>query len=81
MIFLGGCNNQKKSNTNPTEQEDFVSVVLKINMPLNFDDLDELFEIPITKILQRENIGSIIGDGSPIDEYGPYMTDIEFDIH
>lgn len=80
-IFLVGCKSEKQNSTDlKKEQEELIAIVLKINMPLNFDDLDDLFEFPMTESLQKGKIGTIVGDGSPVNEYGPYATDIEFDI-
>lgn len=62
------------------EKNNYIYATLKINMPLNFEDLDELFEFPMMEYMDKYEIGEITGDGSPMDEFGPYATDIEFDI-
>jgi len=82
---------RKSNNRNETQKtkeykekenkyDNYLYIVLKINMPLNFDDLDNIFEFPMTDYLEEKEIGEIIGDGSPLDTYGPYATDIEFEI-
>lgn len=83
LIFLVGCSFQKgkdkKEESNPNSSEDsYLFVVLSMNMPLQYDDLDELFEFPMMDYLEEHAIGEIIRDGFPIDEFGPYATDIEF---
>lgn len=78
-LFLGGCS--EKEDNNVTNNKDFIHMTLKINMPLNFDDLDSYFEFPLSEVLESNNIGSIEGDGTPIGDYGPYATDIEFEIY
>lgn len=75
IFVLIGC---EKDNSN---KNDNLFVVLNINMPLSFDDLDNYFELFLTEELEKNNIGKIIGDGSPIDEFGPYATEIEFVIN
>lgn len=71
IFVITGCSTKKSENQ---------YVTLKINMPLNFDDLDNIFETSMSSYLEEKEIGEIIGDGSPVDDYGPYATDIEFDI-
>jgi len=77
-FMVSGCS-YKKNNSSSTE-EYFNRAVLKINMPLNFDDLDSYFELPLSDSLESNDIGSIVGDGTPIGDYGPYATEIEFNI-
>lgn len=77
FFSITGCT-RKKEEKDDTNR--YVYVTLKINMPLNFEDLDETFIFSMTEYMEKEDIGEIIGDGSPVDEYGPYLTDIEFDI-
>jgi len=61
--------------------EKYNYVILRINMPLNFDDLDNLFEIPLQEILEKDYIGEITGDALPLNkEKIPCATDIEFEI-
>lgn len=75
IVIIGFYINKKES-----ENMNYIYATLKINMPLNFEDLDNLFEIPMSDYMDKYDIGEITGDGSPIDEFGPYATDIEFDI-
>lgn len=87
LLFIVGCSFQKeksqekeKSNYNPSEKS-YIPVVLSINMPLQYDDLDQIFEFPMMDYLEKNDIGEITGDGFPVDEFGPYATDIEFYIN
>lgn len=78
-LFVGGCSVKKDGSASLDDGSKHVT--LKINMPLNFDDLDSYFELPLLEVLESDNIGSIDGDGTPIGDYGPYLTDIEFNIN
>jgi len=50
-------------------------------MPLSLDDLDSYFEFSLSDSLEKDKIGSIVGDGTPIGDYGPYATEIEFNVY
>jgi len=60
IFVITGCSTKKSENQ---------YVTLKINMPLNFDDLDNIFETSMSSYLEEKEIGEIIGDGSPVDDY------------
>lgn len=63
------------------EYEEYPYISLRINLPLNINDLEEYFEIPMQEYMDEKEIGMITGDGFPIDEDGmPYATDIEFEV-
>ena len=85
ILVLVGCDrensNSDKENNVDNNIENYVEVVVNINMPLSFDDLDNYFELSLTEELEKNKIGEIIGDGSPIDEFGPYATEIEIYIN
>ena len=76
IIVVTGCN----SNGNKTNTDEIIYITLKINMPLSFDDLDNYFELSLKDELEKNEVGKVIGDGSPVDENGPYATDIEIDV-
>lgn len=81
ILVVAGCSdNQLSSKNKEIDEEELTYATLRINMPMNFDDLDEIFEIPMEDYMYKNSIGVISGDGFPIDEMGPYATDIDFDI-
>ena len=82
LFFLVGCDS-KNTQKNTEEDLDFSNysfVNLRINMPLNYDDLDEYFEVSMIDEVDDKNIGEFTGDGTPLGEYGPMATDINFAI-
>ena len=78
--LLVGCSAKQEKNLSDLENDQTIDVTLKINMPLNFEDLEEIYEYPMAEYMEENKIGEITGDGNPIDEFGPYATDIEFTI-
>ena len=80
MLLLVGCNQNDNDKKEIKKERDYNAyATLKINMPLSFDDLDNYFEISLDEKLIDNNIGEVTGDGTPIDDNGPYATDIEID--
>ena len=82
LFSLVGCDN-KNTQKNTEEDLDFSNysfVNLRINMPLNYDDLDEYFEVSMIDEVYDNEIGEFTGDGTPLGEYGPMATDINFAI-
>ncbi len=79
--LLVGCSAKQEKNLNDLENSQTIDVTLKINMPLNFEDLEEIYEYPMAEYMEENKIGEITGDGSPVGEFGPYATDIEFTIN
>lgn len=78
--LLVGCSSKQEKNISDLENNQTIEVTLKINMPLNFEDLEEIYEYPMTKYIKEKEIGEITGDGTLVGEFGPYATDIEFTI-
>lgn len=76
LLFVTACNKTDNNLESPNEYEAYT---LMFNMPLSFDDLDK-FEALLLEDLEKDDIGEIVGDGSPIGEYGPKSTDIEIDV-
>ena len=75
--FQENINEAKEINS----EEKYKYVNLRINMPLNLNDLEEYFENPIQNDMDKNGIGEIIGDGMPLDDDGfPYAVDIEFEV-
>lgn len=94
MLFMQSNNKNKVGNENneigtnniveeftDDENVDYVYVTLRINMPLNFEQLEEIYENSMSDYLEQNDIGYLEGDGYPVDDvFGPYAVDIEFDI-
>lgn len=75
--FQENINEAKEINS----EEKYKYVNLRINMPLNLNDLEEYFENPIQNDMDKNGIGEIIGDGMLLDDDGfPYAVDIEFEV-
>lgn len=75
--FQENINEAKEINS----EEKYKYVNLRINMPLNLNDLEEYFENPIQNDMDKNGIGEINGDGMPLDDDGfPYAVDIEFEV-
>lgn len=79
--ILVGCSAKQEKTVNEQENNQTLEITLKINMPLNFEDLEEIYEYPMTEYMEEKKIGEITGDGTPIGDFGPYATDIEFTIN
>lgn len=86
-LFCIGCNDSPEENDdsentikeNTNQKNEYIYYTLMFNMPLSFDDLDVLEE-QLTIDLEKGDIGEIVGDGTPLGEYGPTSTDIEIDV-
>ena len=79
--ILAGCSSKQEKSVSEQENSQTLEVTLKINMPLNFEDLEEIYEYPMTEYMEEKKIGEITGDGTPVGDFGPYATDIEFTIN
>lgn len=81
IVLIGISITSCSPKENYEDYEDYNFVILRINMPLNINDLENLFEIPLQEILEKDYIGEITGDNYHLNsEKFPCATDIEFEI-